>query len=104
MPRSKSLSLCLCLALVSCATPVTPEDAQMSNALCTQGKNLLASGKTSEARDIYTSATYRDGSNTRAWNGLGVADDLLGKRNEAEDAYKEALDREPNNLTALNNL
>jgi len=64
----------------------------MTLALGTQGKTLLAEGKNAEARDIYLSAVARDDQNARAWNGLGVANDLLGKRNEAREAYRRALD------------
>jgi tetratricopeptide (TPR) repeat protein len=103
MPRSKLLPLCLCFALAACAS-ASPEDAQMSNALCNQGKSLLSSGKTTDARDIYASATQRDADNARAWNGLGVANDLLGKKDEAQDAYRHALDLAPGDMTALNNL
>jgi tetratricopeptide (TPR) repeat protein len=103
MSRQKFVLLSL-LILASCATPVSPEDRQMADALCAQGKSLLASGKTADARDVYASATHRDINNPRAWNGLGVADDLLGKRVEAEDAYEHAVDLAPGDLTALNNL
>ena len=102
MPRSKIPLLCV-LLLAGCAS-ASPEDQQMANALCAQGKTLLAAGKTGEARDMYTSATKRDDDNARAWNGLGVADDMMGKRDEAETAYKHAVDLAPNDLTAINNL
>ena len=92
------------LILASCATSVAPEDRKMADALCAQGKTLLAAGKAGEARDVYASATHRDIDNPRAWNGLGVADDLLGKRLEAQDAYQHAVDLAPDDLTALNNL
>jgi predicted Zn-dependent protease len=103
MPRQKFALLALVI-LSACATPASPEDRQMADALCAQGKALLAAGKTTDARDVYASATHRDIDNPRAWNGLGVADDLLGKRAEAEDAYQHAVDLAPGDLTALNNL
>jgi predicted Zn-dependent protease len=77
---------------------------QMANMLCAQGKVLLAKRKTSEARDMYANAVHRDPDNARAWNGLGVADDMLGKRKEAEDAYKQSIDLLPTDPTAANNL
>jgi tetratricopeptide (TPR) repeat protein len=76
----------------------------MANALCAQGKSLLSSGKNADARDIYASAVHRDGQNAHAWNGLGVAYDLLGKRSDAQDAYQHAVDLDPKDLSALNNL
>jgi len=94
----------LCLLAAACASQTSPEDAQMAGALCAQGKTLLASHKYSDARDIYLSATMRDSRNARAWNGLGVASDLLGKRDEAVSAYKHAIDLAPHDLTATNNL
>ena len=103
MSRQK-LVLTTFLLLAACATQASPEDRKMADALCAQGKTLLASGKKAEARDVYASATHRDINNPRAWNGLGVADDLLGKKSEAQDAYQHAVDLAPNDLTALNNL
>ena len=76
----------------------------MSDALCTQGKALLSAGKTSDARDLYISAVHRDDDNAHAWNGLGVADDLMGKRDAALEAYKHAVDLTPEDLVAVNNL
>lgn len=104
MLRRKTPLLLLCCALAACAAQATPEDALMANNLCAQGKTLLATGKTGDARDIYASAAHRDADNPRAWNGLGVADDLLGKRSEAENAYKRAIDLAPRDPTATNNL
>jgi len=94
----------LCLILSACANQITPEDAQMANALCAQGKALLVQGKNGDARDIYASATHRDEQNPRAWNGLGVSYDLLGKHADALDAYQHAIELDPNDLSAANNL
>jgi len=96
--------LSFCLLLASCATSASPQDAQMADALCTQGKALLISGKNSEARDIYASAVHRDADNPRAWNGLGVANDLLGKRADAQEAYQHAVDLAPDDIVFTNNL
>jgi len=104
MSCRKPLLLCLGLMLAACATKATPEDAQMANALCDQGKSLLATSKTGAARDIYTSATTRDPNNPRAWNGLGVTNDLLGKKEEAKEAYQHAYDLAPNDPGIVNNL
>ncbi|MDR3425760.1 MAG: tetratricopeptide repeat protein [Alphaproteobacteria bacterium] len=104
MTRPPLCLLLLSLALAACATSASPEDAQMSNNLSSQGKTLLAAGKNAEARDIYASATARDDQNARAWNGLGVAYDLLGKKNKARDAFQHAVDLAPNDPIALNNL
>ena len=104
MPYPKITAFFMCFALAACAAQVSPEDAQMANNLCAQGKALLGAGKNRDARDMYLSATLRDANNPRAWNGLGVADDLLGKRDEARDAYQHAVNLAPNDLTALNNL
>ena len=102
MPHLKLSPLLFCLMLGACAT--SPEDAQMANALCEQGKTLLASGKNREAHDVYASAAHRDDENARAWNGLGVADDLLGKRDDARQDYKRAVDLAPHDLPMINNL
>jgi tetratricopeptide (TPR) repeat protein len=104
MLRSKISPLFLCLTLAACASHASPEDAKMANALCIQGKTLLASGKNADARDMYASATNRDRKNARAWNGMGVAYDMLGKRAEAMDAYQHAVELAPNDLSAVNNL
>ena len=76
----------------------------MADALCAQGKKLLVSGKTAEALDMYVSATNRDGENARAWNGVGVAQDLLGQRAKALDAYQQAVDLAPEDASVVNNL
>jgi Tfp pilus assembly protein PilF len=104
MLRQKISPLFLCLILAACASHASTEDAQMANALCAQGKTLLATGKNADARDIYASATHRDEHNARAWNGLGVAYDMLGKHAEAMDAYQHAVALDPNDLSAMNNL
>jgi tetratricopeptide (TPR) repeat protein len=90
--------------LSACASHASPEDAQMANSLCAQGKTLLASGKTSQARDMYQSALHRDNENARAWNGLGASYDLLGNRDEAKAAYEHAVNLAPDDLSAVNNL
>ncbi len=102
MPHLKLSPLLFCLMLGACAT--SPEDAQMADALCEQGKTLLAAGKNREAHDVYASATYRDDDNARAWNGLGVADDLLGKREDAQKDYQHAVKLAPYDLAMVNNL
>lgn len=104
MLRQTISPLFLCLLLTACASQASPEDQQMANALSAQGKTLLASGKYADARDIYASATNRDGQNSRAWNGLGVAYDMLGKRAEALDAYQHAVALAPDDLSIINNL
>jgi len=76
----------------------------MAEAMCGQAKSLLASRQISEARDLYTSATARDSGNARAWNGLGVADDMLGKRDEAKVAYQQASSLAPTDINIVNNL
>jgi tetratricopeptide (TPR) repeat protein len=104
MTRLQLCPLILCLALVACGTPVSPEDAQMSDALSSQGKDLLAKGQTINALDIYKSAVTRDDQNARAWNGLGATYDLLGKKDKAQDAFQHAVDLAPTDLNAVNNL
>ncbi|MDE1901639.1 MAG: hypothetical protein KGI37_08355 [Alphaproteobacteria bacterium] len=103
MLRSFVPAIGLCLVLTACAG-TSPEDAHMADALCTQGKVLLAEGRARDARDIYASATNRDADNARAWNGLGVANDMLGKRAEAADAYQHAADLAPHDLGIVNNM
>ncbi|MDR3449328.1 MAG: tetratricopeptide repeat protein [Alphaproteobacteria bacterium] len=103
MRRFSYLPLICSLALAGCAS-ISPEDATMSNSLCQQGKLLLETHEAAQARDIFASATMRDPENARAWNGLGVADDMLNRHDEAAMAYKHALDIEPGNLLALNNM
>jgi len=103
MRRTKFSLLSVCLILAACAS-VSPEDTQMANALCAQGKTLLAAGKTAEALDMYASATNRDDQNAKAWNGLGVANDLLGKHAKALAAYQQAVDLAPDDMLAINNL
>ena len=104
MSRAKLPLLTLCLLLAACATPVSPEDAQRTQELCAQGKKLLIAGKTAEALDIYASATNLDSHNAQAWNGLGVANDMLGQRDKALDAYQQAVDLAPDDISATNNL
>ncbi|MGB9154715.1 MAG: tetratricopeptide repeat protein [Alphaproteobacteria bacterium] len=104
MRRHLILPLFLSLTLAACASVASPEDVQMSNALCAQGKTLLAAGKNADARDVYASATHRDEQNARAWNGLGAAYDMLGKRAEAMDAYQHAIELAPNDVSIVNNL
>ena len=104
MLLQKISPLLLCLMLAACAMGPSPEDKQMADALCGQGKTLLASAKYADARDIYASATTRDDQSARAWNGLGVSYDMLGKRNEALDAYQHAVDLAPEDVSAVNNL
>jgi tetratricopeptide (TPR) repeat protein len=104
MLRDKITLFFLCLALTGCASSTPSEDANMANVLCEQGKALLEQNKDMEARDIYTSATNRDPENVRAWNGLGVANDLLGNRTAALEDYQHALDLAPDDLSAQNNL
>ena len=104
MTRAKTLVLLTVLSLTACATRATPEDAQMADNLCAQGKVLLSQGKKAEALDIYASAVKRDGRNARAWNGLGAANDMMGKRDAALDAYQHAVDLMPNDMLAKNNL
>ena len=95
--------LFLCVILAACAQP-SPSDIKMSVALSNQGKGLLAEGKNAEARDVYSSAVSRYDQNTRAWNGLGVSNELLGKRDLAREAYEKAISLAPQDMTAANNL
>jgi Flp pilus assembly protein TadD len=105
MVSAKTISLLLLSAcLAACASQATPEDVQMSLALAAQGKTLLMAGKPTEARDIYQSAVIRDEQNARAWNGLGVSNELLGKHAAAREAYEHALALAPGDMTAANNL
>lgn len=104
MLSPKSFPFLFLCGLAACGTQASSDDAQMAVALSAQGRTLLAAGKNAEARDIYLSALSRDDENARAWNGLGVADDLLGKRAEARDAYRHALDLVPQDAVASNNL
>ena len=99
----KTPVLCVLLAMTACAATPSAEDAQMANALCDQGKTLLVSGKKDQARDVYASATMRDPTNPRTWNGLGVANDLLGKRAEAAAAFDQALNLSPDDRTLASN-
>ena len=95
--------LLFCFALAACAG-TSPEDVQMSDALASQGKALLAKGENAQAADIYGSAVTRDDNNARAWNGLGAAYDLVGKKNKAKDAFEHAVRLAPKDLGAVNNL
>ena len=104
MSPKKFAPLLFCVLLAACASAPSPEDAQMANSLCEQGKVLLKSGKNTNALDVYTSATTRDPQNSRAWNGLGVAYDLTGNKIAAKSAYQSALDLAPNDLSVVNNL
>ena len=104
MRRTKFPLLSICLILAACTMPTRPEDAQMANSLCAQGKALLIAGKTAEALDVYDSATDRDGQNAQAWNGRGVANDMLGQQDKALDAYQKAVDLAPEDMSANNNL
>jgi tetratricopeptide (TPR) repeat protein len=104
LSTNKVFLLLAVVVLAACASRASPEDAKMAVALSAQGKALLSAGKTSEARDIYFSATSRDDQNARAWNGLGVSYDLLHKRALARDAYEHAIDLAPKDRTAANNL
>lgn len=76
----------------------------MAASLADQGREQLAASRSAEARDTYLAATVRDSGNARAWNGLGVAQDMLGKTTEAENAYRQALAADPGSLAAANNL
>lgn len=104
MLRNKTAPFLLCLILAACASHASPEDAQMADTLNAQGKTLLATGKKSEARDIYLSAVCHDDRNARAWNGLGVSYDLLGKKDKAQDAFQHAIELAPKDLTFVNNM
>ena len=96
--------LSVCLVLAACAMPVSPEEAQRTNELCAQGKKLLIAGKTTEALDMYASATNVDSRNVQAWNGLGVAQDMLGHSDKALDAYQKAVELDPTDASVTNNL
>lgn len=76
----------------------------MAASLADQGREQLVANRNAEARDTYLAATARDSGNARAWNGLGVAQDMLGKTTEAENAYRQALAADPGSLAAANNL
>ncbi|MDE2028956.1 MAG: tetratricopeptide repeat protein [Alphaproteobacteria bacterium] len=104
MSLRKFSFFCLCLALTACASTPSPEAVKMSEALCVQGKFLLANGEAAQARDVYESAVTRDGDNARAWNGLGVAEEMLKHSDKAEIAYRRALDLTPGDVIATNNL
>ncbi len=104
MLSAKTISLLVLCATLSACASVSPEDAKMSLALSAQGKALLAEGKKAEARDVYASAVKRNDENARAWNGLGVTNELLGKKTAAREAYQKALDLAPGDMTAANNL
>jgi len=99
----RSVVLLSLLALTACAGDPAPEDALMADSLASQGKALLAKGKYEEARDIYLSATSRNDLSPRAWNGLGVAYEMLGKRKAAREAYEKALELAPDDQAAANN-
>ncbi|MDD3029626.1 MAG: tetratricopeptide repeat protein [Alphaproteobacteria bacterium] len=94
----------LCASLAACASAPAPKNEPMTTAMTAQGKALLSKGKKEEARDIYLSALARDKNNARAWNGLGVAYDLLGDRAKARDAYEHAQALLPHDITVANNL
>lgn len=104
MLRQTACSLILCLTLAACAAQPSPEDQKMADILSAQGRALLTQGKWAAARDMYASATNRDETNARAWNGLGVANDMLGKRDEAMTAYQHAVDLTPDDVPSINNL
>jgi tetratricopeptide (TPR) repeat protein len=104
MLSAKTISLLLLCATLAACAQASPTDIRMSLALSAQGKTLLAAGKNAEARDVYSSATSRYDQNARAWNGLGVSNELLGKREAAREAYQKAIDLAPNDMTAANNL
>lgn len=99
----RSVILLSVLALAACASEPAPEDALMADSLASQGKALLAKGKYEEARDVYLSAASRNDQSSRAWNGLGVAYEMLGKRDAAREAYEKALELAPEDKAAANN-
>lgn len=103
MIHKKTLFLWAFVLLSACATTPGPEDVAMANALCDQAKILLMQGQKDQARDLYTSATTRDANNPRAWNGLGVVDELLGKGDEAAAAFDRAMHLSPDNRAIINN-
>lgn len=123
--RKVILPLILCLSLTACETMGIPadtfavpsgmfdfstdvfsfvKDEKMSDSLSDQGKAMLADGKTTEAIDVYESSIARDDSNSRAWNGLGAAYDLLGKKEKAKEAFSRAHELDPFNTAIVNNL
>ena len=104
MLRHSFPALVFCALIAGCATQASPEDRQMSQTLSDQGKAFLATDQADEARDAYLSAVVHDDANARAWNGLGVAYDLLGHQDKAEEAYRRAVDLRPHDLMAVNNL
>ena len=100
----KKSPLLVFLILAACATTVSSENAQKAESLTAQGKTLLSVKKSAEARDVYLDAIAHNDQNVRAWNGLGVAYDLLGSRDKAQDAYSRAVDLAPEDFSAVNNL
>lgn len=69
------------------------------------GKASLSLNDPKKAIAAYTKATaLAEDKDHRPFNGLGVAQDLLGDHAAAQKSYRKGLDRASDNITLLNNL
>ena len=65
--------------------------------------SLISLDKPREAITLYRAVIAKTG-DYRAYNGLGVALDMVGKQKAAREAYRAGLEKRPNNLSLKNNL
>ncbi len=65
--------------------------------------SLISLDKPHEAVKLYRAVIAKTG-DYRAYNGLGVALDMVGKQKAARDAYRAGLEKRPDNLSLKNNL
>jgi len=67
-------------------------------------RTLLRQDKAAEALALYDEVVEGPDASARAYNGYGVALDLLGRHDDAQLAYGNGLDLDPGNVLLTNNL
>lgn len=65
---------------------------------------LIREGKFREAVGEYDALVQSDATDIRAWNGKGVAQDLVGDRQDARESFRQGLRVAPDNVALLTNL
>ena len=75
----------------------TLQEPSRAAALCREGFRLSVSGEYAKALDFYRSATEKDPTSTRAWQGLGFCYSGLNRMDRAVDAYRTAIRINPDN-------